>query len=204
MHAQVSDPQRLLEQLRTLLGREHVLTDEAEREFYSTDVYRRGEMPLAVVRPASTTEVAQVVQLALDNDLSVVPRGGGASYTDGYTPAERNALLVDTARLNAILEINETDMYVTVQCGVTWAALNDALKARGLRTPFYGPFSGIAATVGGSLSQNSVSWGTGLFGVSADCGAGASKWCSALGMFCTPARGAPRTPRRSFATMARI
>jgi FAD/FMN-containing dehydrogenase len=59
-------------------------------------------------------------------------------------------------------------MYVVVQVGVTWAKLNEALLARGLRTPFYGPFSGLAATVGGSLSQNSVTWGTGVFGVSGE------------------------------------
>lgn len=168
MHAQVSGNHALLARLEALLGREHVLTDPGNREFFSTDIYRRGEMPLAVVRPGSTSEVVNVVGLALEHGLPIVPRGGGASYTDGYTPAEPNAILIDTSRLNRIVEINAEDMYVTVETGVTWAALNDALKPRGLRTPFYGPFSGIAATVGGSLSQNSVSWGTGLFGVSAE------------------------------------
>lgn len=168
MHAQVSSTHPLIARLGAIVGAANVLADATEREFYSTDVYRRGEMPLAVVRPGSAAEVARVVQLALENNLSLVPRGGGASYTDGYTPAEADAILIDTSRMNRILEINETDMYVTAQSGVTWAALNDALKAKGLRTPFYGPFSGIAATVGGSLSQNSVSWGTGVFGVSAE------------------------------------
>ena len=50
----------------------------------------------------------------------------------------------------------------------TRAELDAALRPRGLRPPFFGPFSGIAATIGGSLSQNSVSWGTGVHGVSAD------------------------------------
>lgn len=168
MHAQVSDTRALLARLEALLGREYVLTDPQEREFFSTDVYRSGELPLAVVRPGSTREVAGVVQLALEHDCAIVPRGGGASYTDGYTPPVRDAVLIDTVRLNRILEINAEDMYVTVETGVTWAALNEALKAKGLRTPFYGPFSGIAATVGGSLSQNSVSWGTGRYGVSAE------------------------------------
>jgi FAD/FMN-containing dehydrogenase len=49
------------------------------------------------------------------------------------------------------------------QVGVTWAKLNEALSTRGLRTPFYGPFAGLTATVGGSLSQNSVTWGTGVY-----------------------------------------
>jgi FAD/FMN-containing dehydrogenase len=158
----------LLAQLEALLGREHVITDPTECEFHSTDIYSAGHLPLAVVRPASTADVAQVVQLATSRGIAVVPRGGGASYTEGYAPAEPGSLLLDTSRMDAIVELNERDMYVVVQVGVTWAKLNSALLARGLRTPFYGPFSGLAATVGGSLSQNSVTWGTGVFGVSGE------------------------------------
>jgi len=169
MNAQI-DPHHhsVIGQFEALLGAEHVIVDPTEREFYSTDVFRAGKLPLVVVRPASATQLAEVVKVATSRGLSVVARGGGASYTDGYTPAEPDAVLVDTSRMDTILEINERDMYVVVQAGVTWATLNDALKARGLRTPFFGPFSGIAATVGGSLSQGTVSWGTGQFGVSGE------------------------------------
>lgn len=158
----------LVGQLEALLGKEHVLTDVTERTFYSTDIYHAGELPLAVVRPASTADVAQLVQLCAASGVAVVPRGGGASYTDGYAPAEAGSISIDTSRMNRILELNERDMYVVVQSGVTWATLNETLAAKGLRTPFYGPFSGLAATVGGSLSQNSVTWGTGVFGVSGE------------------------------------
>ena len=158
----------LVSRLESLLGREHVLTDTTERSFYSTDIYHAGALSCAVVRPASAADVAQIVQLCTAAGVAVVPRGGGASYTDGYVPSEPGSVSIDTSRMNRILEINERDMYVVVQVGVTWAALNDALAAKGLRTPFYGPFSGLAATVGGSLSQNSVTWGTGVFGVSGE------------------------------------
>ncbi len=158
----------LLAQLESLLGRENVITDEVERRFYSTDIYNAGRLPLAVVRPASTADVSQIVQLATARGLSVVPRGGGASYTDGYTPTESESLLIDTSRLDQIVEVNSRDMYVVVQVGVTWARLNEVLQSQGLRLPFYGPFSGLAATVGGSLSQNSVTWGTGVFGISGE------------------------------------
>ncbi|MFZ9709012.1 MAG: FAD-binding oxidoreductase [Steroidobacteraceae bacterium] len=162
----INDP--LVNRLTALLGREHVLTDATERSFYSTDIYRSGELPRAVVRPASAADVAQLVQLCLAEGVAVVPRGGGASYTDGYVPTEAGCISIDTSRMNRILEINERDMYVVVQVGVRWAELNEALASKGLRTPFYGPFSGLAATVGGSLSQNSVTWGTGVFGVSGE------------------------------------
>ena len=58
--------------------------------------------------------------------------------------------MVDTSSLNEILEINQQDMYVRVEAGCTWKALYEVLRPLGLRTPFWGPLSGIHATVGGS------------------------------------------------------
>jgi FAD/FMN-containing dehydrogenase len=169
MHAKVEPSfHPIVARLAAIVGDANVLTDVTEREFYSTDIYRAGKLPCAVVRPASTGEVSEIVKAAAAQGLSIVARGGGASYTDGYAPAEPDAVLIDSSRLNRIVEVNERDGYVVVQAGVTWAELNEVLKARGLRTPFFGPFSGIAATVGGSLSQGSVSWGTGQYGVSGE------------------------------------
>jgi len=79
-------------------------------------------------------------------------RGGGASYTDGYLPRDDGQVLLDLSQLNRIVEINEQDAYVTVEAGVTWEALKRALDERDLRTPFWGPFSGLLATVGGSVA----------------------------------------------------
>jgi FAD/FMN-containing dehydrogenase len=59
-------------------------------------------------------------------------------------------------------------MYVTVEAGCTWQALLAALEAHDVRTPFWGPLSGATATVGGSLSQNSILWGSARYGVSAE------------------------------------
>jgi D-lactate dehydrogenase (cytochrome) len=69
--------------------------------------------------------------------------------------------------LNRIVELNVTDGYVTVEAGITWAELKLALDPTGFRTPFFGPFSGFAATVGGSISQHSVSHGSAAHGISA-------------------------------------
>ncbi|GMW06601.1 MAG: FAD-binding oxidoreductase [Gammaproteobacteria bacterium] len=158
----------LLQQLSAAIGREHVLSDPAEREFYAMDVYNFRELPLAVVRPGAAAELQAVVRIAAAAGIALVPRGGGASYTDGYLPATPESLLIDTSRMNRIVEINEEDMYVTVEPAVTWHDLWQALKARNLRSAFWGPFSGIKATVGGSASQNSASLGTGNYGISAD------------------------------------
>jgi FAD/FMN-containing dehydrogenase len=148
------------------VGAEAVLTGEAAA-LYSIDVYRRLDSPLAVVSPKSVDDLCAAVRTATSAGLAVFPRGGGASYTDGYLPNRRRSIVVDLGRLDQIVEINEEDAFVTVEAGVTWAALKDALDARGLRTPFFGPFSGLRATIGGSVSQNSISHGSGAHGVSA-------------------------------------
>ena len=104
------------------------------------------------------------MRVATGLDVAVITRGGGASYTDAYLPATAQSLIIDTSRLNKIIEINEEDMFITVEPGVTWAEMAAALAERNLRTPFWGPFSGLKATVGGSTSQNSVSMGTSRYG----------------------------------------
>jgi FAD/FMN-containing dehydrogenase len=125
-------------------------------------------LPLAVVQPGTVAQLQQIARIAAEASVALVPRGGGASYTDAYLPDTPNSLLVDTLRLNRIVEINTEDMYITVEPGVTWAQMTEALAKHGLRTPFWGPFSGLAATVGGSMSQNAVSLGSANYGTSAD------------------------------------
>ncbi len=156
----------IVRQLACVAGADAIVPD-AESQFYFTDVYRAGIAPLAVVRPKSVEALQAVVRVAHAAKLAIFPRGGGASYTDGYLPTRPNSLIIDTGRLDHIVEINIADAFVTVEAGVTWAALKAALDAKGFRTPFFGPFSGLAATVGGSVSQNSLSHGSGAHGISA-------------------------------------
>ena len=83
-------------------------------------------------------------------------------------PAEPDSILLDMGRLNRVVECNTEDMYVTVETGCTWKELYETLQGTGYRTPYWGTLSGIKATVGGSLSQNSIFWGSGRYGSAAD------------------------------------
>lgn len=164
----VNETATVLEKLSAAVGSDYVLTGESDREFYAMDVYNFRQLPVAVVQPGTVEEIQEIARIAAAANLALVPRGGGASYTDAYLPDREQSLLIDTERLKHIVEINDQDMYVTVEPGVTWAELAGALAEQGLRTPFWGPFSGLKATVGGSTSQNSVSLGSGTYGISAD------------------------------------
>lgn len=156
-------------QLARILGAENVVTDEAERRLLSTDMSMLPhEIADLVIKPANTEELAAALEIAARAGMAIVPRGGGMSYTRGYTPERQGSLLVDTRRMNRILEINVEDMYVTVQTGCTWKQLYEALKERDVRTPYFGPLSGMYATVGGALSQNSLFLGSGLYNTVAE------------------------------------
>ncbi|MFT7286139.1 MAG: glycolate oxidase [Halieaceae bacterium] len=156
----------IVDQLAAIVGDDHCLQGDAALP-YCTDVYRALETPLAVVRVRSVEELQDVLRLANSHALPVSIRGGGASYTDGYLALEQRSVLLDLSALDRIVEINEKDCFVTVEAGVTWAALSEALAEKGWRTPFRGPFSGMHATVGGSMSQNALSHGSGAYGISA-------------------------------------
>ncbi len=154
--------------LRQIIGNDNVLTDAENLRFFSSDVNREAEPARVVVQPANSQELSEAVRTAVKADLAVIPRGGGMSYTDGYIPKYPDSMIVDLRRINRIVEINTEDMFVTVEPGCTWKELFEALTQKGVRTPYFGPLSGMYATVGGALSQNSLFFGSGLYGSVAD------------------------------------
>ena len=157
----------ILQHLGEIVGEAHLLTGEDERRFYATDVYSTGALPAAVVRPQSVGQLQRVVTACTQHKVPVAIRGGGASYTNGYLHRAPDGITIDMRHLDAI-EVDEVNQTVTVEAGCSWAKLYEHLKERGLRTPFWGPFSGLAASVGGSVSQHAISHGTGAFGISAE------------------------------------
>lgn len=161
--AETTKTSTLSSRIAQIVGNENVLNEVGDREFYSTDLsFRDREVASMVVRPGDTEQLAAVVGAATEAGFNVVPRGGGMSYTSGYTPEKPDSVLIDMQSMNRVLEINADDMYVVVECGCTWKDLYEALQAKGLRTPYFGPLSGKHATIGGALSQNSLFLGSGV------------------------------------------
>ncbi|MBL8513343.1 MAG: FAD-binding oxidoreductase [Betaproteobacteria bacterium] len=157
----------MLDALRAAIPTDALIVAAEELEFFSLDVYGAGATPLAIVRPESVEILQAAVRIAHTHGVPMVPRGGGLSYTDGYLTKEP-ALVFDLSALNRIIQINTQDRYVVVEAGVTWAALDKALEAHGLRTPYWGPLSGLQSTVGGALSQGSVFFGSSQHGSAGD------------------------------------
>ncbi len=158
----------LLDRLAQIVGAANLATSDADRAFFAEDTFRSLETPIGAVAPGSVEEMSAVAAACHAAGVAMVPRGGGYSYTDGYLHARKDSITIDTRRLNRIIEINPADMYVTVEVGSTWKALDEALAAHNLRTPYWGPLSGTVSVVGGALSQNSIFFGSGIYGTAAE------------------------------------
>lgn len=155
-------------ELGTLLGMAAVRTDASVRELAAQDLMWKGVAPLAVVSPASVDEMAALVRFAAARGIALFARGGGMSYSRAFQPDRAQSLSLDFSRLTSIRQINAADGHVTAEAGCTWAGLDAALAEHGVRARWWGPMSGRVATLGGSLSQGSVTFGSGRLGASAN------------------------------------
>ena len=140
--------------LHALLPAECVVIDEAGRRAFETDAltaYRR--LPLAVVLPRTSEEVAIALRFCREQGVNIIPRGAGTSLAGGAVPQE-DAIVVGLSKMNRILEINYADRYARVEAGVTNLAISEAVAADGF---FYAPdpSSQLACTIGGNIGMNS-------------------------------------------------
>jgi D-lactate dehydrogenase (cytochrome) len=152
-----------------IVGAGHVSDEPGKLNLHSEDVYEvAGEVVRLIVAPAGLAELAEVMACAHRAGVAIAPRGGGMSYTASYLPMNADTISLDLSRMDRVLAIRADDMTVTVEAGCTWLALNEALKPLGLRTPFWGPMSGIYSTIGGGLSQGNAMFGAGHHGTSSE------------------------------------
>lgn len=154
----------LVEELVHAVGREAVVTDADELRYLSMDLMWSDAVATASVRPRDVEQISRLVRIASRHGAPIVARGGGMSYTRGYVPRSDSTLMLDMRAMDNIVELNADDMYITAQAGCTWKTIYDALRAEGLRMPYFGPVSGMHATVGGTLSQGSMFFGSGTYG----------------------------------------
>ena len=166
--AELETTAQLINKLSQILGTANIIASSQELAGWSADIYRVGVPAELVISPATVEEVVAAVRCCTEAGRTVIPLGGGFSYTGGYLAVRPQSIIVNLRRLDRVVEINTEDMYVIVECGCTWKSLLDALLAKGVRTPYFGPISGFASTVGGALSQGSFFMGSTQYGTTAE------------------------------------
>jgi FAD/FMN-containing dehydrogenase len=117
----------VLDTLRALVGRDHVLTGDDTRRYCSDWTGRYRGVALAVVRPASTAECAAVVTTCVSEGVPVVPQGGNTGLVGGGTPdSSGRAVVVSTERMRSVT-VDALAGQVTAGAGVVLAALQEAM-----------------------------------------------------------------------------
>ncbi len=155
--------------LAQIVGWANVSEDLERRRLHSQDIWSVASDTVDfVVSPTSLDALSRVVAASAEAGYAIAPRGAGMSYTSAYVPLATRTVSLDMSRMNRILAISAEDMTVTVEAGCAWSALDAALRPLGLRTPFWGPMSGLTSTVGGGLSQLNAMFGAGHYGTSSE------------------------------------
>lgn len=140
--------------LRALLPSECVIESEEERRAFETDAFTAyRKMPLAVVLPRSTQEVAAVMRYCHEAGVKVVARGAGTSLSGGAIPQE-DAIILGLAKMSRVLDVNFADRTMRVEAGITNLAISNHVMGEGF---FYAPdpSSQLACTIGGNIGMNS-------------------------------------------------
>ena len=145
----------LIPALREVVGPAGLITDPVDTAPYVTDwrgLYRGRTQ--AVVRPATTAELAEVVRRCAATGIGMVPQGGNTSMVGGAVPSEDGReIVISLARLNRVRDIDPIDLSITVEAGVTLKAAQDAAAEAGCLLPLSIAAEG-TAQIGGVLATN--------------------------------------------------
>ena len=155
---------QLIEQLAAIVGDSAVITNAQDIAPYVTDWRKRYTgVPLAVVKPATTQEVAAVIQLCAQTRTAVVPQGGNTGLCGGATPLAADdasrfvqgsgQIILKLSRLNRVRAVDAVNNTITVEAGCVLANVQQAAADAGRLFPLSLAAEG-SCEIGGNLSTN--------------------------------------------------
>ena len=147
--------QQMIDDVRARFGPKVVITDRSDVEPWLTDWRGRFHGAAeAILAPSSTDEVAEIVRLAAEHRVPLVPQGGNTGMVGGATPPEDgSALVLSLRRMNRIPSIDSENRIAIAEAGVILAILHEAAHEIGMRFPLTLGARG-SCTVGGLTSTN--------------------------------------------------
>jgi FAD/FMN-containing dehydrogenase len=156
------------------IGENKVLHNKTDLQAYGVEIYTRlmdenekdRYFPDFAVLPETTTDVQKIVTIAAEHGIPLIPKGGGSNLVGMLTPI-KGGIILDTIKMNKIIEIDVPNLSVTVQPGITLKELDVELSKHGLLlNQLQGSYK--VATVGGSISTSGFSRKHNKYGTIAD------------------------------------
>lgn len=150
----------LVDKLSNIVSKERISDNIYVRHAYSRNVdpVLQG-VPDLVVRPSDAQEISEILKVANEENTPVWIRGGGDCEFGGSKPIGDQGILLDMKSMDNILNLDEDNLIITVEAGISWGKINEYLSQFGLYTGCMGPGSGMTASVGGGISHHSVGGG---------------------------------------------
>ncbi|MEM1545328.1 MAG: FAD-binding oxidoreductase [Candidatus Methanomethylicia archaeon] len=140
-----------------IVGEENVLRESFHLLCYVKDFYKpypRFKPPELIVYPENTAQISEIVKLANEKLIPITPVGGLTGISGCAIP-RYGGIVIDLRKMDRIIEIDEENMYVTCEAGITCARLAYELERKGYIPPHF-PASRYAATIGGSIAYCGV------------------------------------------------
>ncbi|MBL8859022.1 MAG: FAD-binding protein [Planctomycetes bacterium] len=145
---------KIADGLRAIVGDRGLTTNATRRATYESDgLAHVRQVPDLVLMPRDTRETAAALRFLKEWNVPIVPRGAGTGLSGGATPVA-GGVLISTARMRDVIEVDSVNRFARVQAGVVNVDLTHACADHGL---FYAPdpSSQKACTIGGNVAENS-------------------------------------------------
>lgn len=172
----VAPSNKIVNKLSRLVPSDRLVMDRSLLDDLSWDALSEGRihprrklksvLPLCAVRPLSTAEVREIVLLANEEKVPIVPYGGGSGLMGGALSL-RPGIVLDLRKMDRILKIDGASMSARAQAGVVLESLEKALNKKGLILG-HDPWTLPVATVGGAISTDSMGYRGGKYGSMGD------------------------------------
>ncbi len=143
----------IINKIIEIIGKDNVITDfEGEIPYENDASYIKGEKPFLIALPENKKDIAEILKICNENKINVTVRSGGTSLT-GSSVMKYPGILINTMRLDKIIELNLSSRYIVCEPGLRLDDLNNYLKKYNFFYP-PDPASSKSSTVGGTLSTN--------------------------------------------------
>lgn len=146
---------KIIESLKKIVGSEHVFDKYEDRYCYTYDAsfitVGKREVPEVIVFPGNKEEVAEVLKLANQEKIPVIPRGAGSNVSGG-TISRSDAIVMVLTRMNKIINIDRKNMIAELEPGVITAEFQNEVERLGLFYP-PDPASRAFSTMGGNVAE---------------------------------------------------